>query len=52
MHTIKEHKGISQQLNHMKRQLADMEADTTWRGVSCMTLLPWMQTDACVTVPE
>jgi ubiquitin conjugation factor E4 B len=35
MHTIKEHKGIRQQIGHMGREIADMEADTTWRGVSC-----------------
>lgn len=33
MHAIKEHKGISQQVSHMQRQLNDMEADSTWRGV-------------------
>lgn len=38
MHTIKEHKGITQQLSHMKRQLDDMMADTTWRGVSFLKL--------------
>ncbi|KAI5478750.1 ubiquitin conjugation factor E4 B [Pseudohyphozyma bogoriensis] len=32
MHSIKEHKGLTDQLRHMKRQLNDMEADTTWRG--------------------
>jgi len=32
MHAIKEHKGISQQISHMNRQLRDMEADTSWRG--------------------
>ncbi|GAA5939856.1 ubiquitin-ubiquitin ligase UFD2 [Sporobolomyces koalae] len=32
MHAIKEHKGISEQIQHMNRQLRDMEADTSWRG--------------------
>lgn len=34
MHAIKEHKGIGQQISHMQRQLNEMEADQTWRGVS------------------
>lgn len=34
MHTIKEHKGISQQIRHEERQVAEIEADSTWRGVS------------------
>lgn len=33
MHATKEHKGIGQQISHMQRQLNDMEADSTWRGV-------------------
>lgn len=33
LHAIKEHKGMRQQVSHMTRQLADIEADTTWRGV-------------------
>lgn len=37
MHSIREHKGLTQQLGHMKRSLEDMEADTTWRGVSLAT---------------
>lgn len=32
MHAIKEHKGISEQIRHMERQLRDMEADSSWRG--------------------
>ncbi|GAA6060451.1 hypothetical protein JCM10212_000044 [Sporobolomyces blumeae] len=32
MHAIKEHKGISQQISHMMRQLKEMEADQSWRG--------------------
>ncbi|GAA5900931.1 hypothetical protein JCM8208_007568 [Rhodotorula glutinis] len=32
LHAIKEHKGIGQQVSHMVRQLADTEADSTWRG--------------------
>ncbi|TNY19299.1 ubiquitin elongating factor core-domain-containing protein [Rhodotorula diobovata] len=32
LHAIKEHKGMRQQVSHMTRQLADIEADTTWRG--------------------
>ncbi|GAA5912608.1 ubiquitin conjugation factor core domain-containing protein [Sporobolomyces salmoneus] len=32
MHAIKEHKGISEQISHMNRQLREMEADTSWRG--------------------
>ncbi|GAA6010598.1 hypothetical protein JCM11491_002989 [Sporobolomyces phaffii] len=32
MHAIKEHKGISEQIGHMNRQLREMEADTSWRG--------------------
>ncbi|GAA5886450.1 hypothetical protein JCM16303_001413 [Sporobolomyces ruberrimus] len=32
MHAIKEHKGISEQITHMNRQLKEMEADTSWRG--------------------
>lgn len=34
MHTIKEHKGYRQQLRHEERQIAEIEADSTWRGVS------------------
>lgn len=37
LHTIKEHKDISRQISQMKRQLGDMEADTTWRGVRLLT---------------
>lgn len=32
MHAIKEHKGISEQISHMNRQLREMEADSSWRG--------------------
>ncbi|KAL8293009.1 hypothetical protein RQP46_000703 [Phenoliferia psychrophenolica] len=32
MSAIKEHKGLGQQLNQMKRQIEEIEADTTWRG--------------------
>ncbi|GAA5833631.1 hypothetical protein JCM3766R1_002595 [Sporobolomyces carnicolor] len=32
MHAIKEHKGISEQIGHMNRQLREMEADSSWRG--------------------
>ncbi|SCZ89889.1 BZ3500_MvSof-1268-A1-R1_Chr1-3g01641 [Microbotryum saponariae] len=32
MHAIKEHKGFSQQIRHMTRELADMETDQTYRG--------------------
>ncbi|GAA6057987.1 hypothetical protein JCM3770_004600 [Rhodotorula araucariae] len=31
LHAIKEHKGIGQQVSHMQRQLADIEADRSWR---------------------
>ncbi|ORY88496.1 ubiquitin elongating factor core-domain-containing protein [Leucosporidium creatinivorum] len=32
MHTIKEHKGYRQSIRHEERQIADIEADSTWRG--------------------
>lgn len=32
MHSIKAHKNIGQNISHYRRELADMEADTTWRG--------------------
>jgi len=32
MHTIKSHKNIGQNISHYKREVAEMEADTTWRG--------------------
>lgn len=38
LYTMKEHKDISRQIQQMNRGIADMEADTTWRGVS---LLPF-----------
>lgn len=38
MHTIKEHKGISQQIRHEERQVAEIEADSTWRGVSSVPI--------------
>ncbi len=32
MHSIKAHKNIGQNINHYRREVADMEADSTWRG--------------------
>ncbi|KAM0754000.1 hypothetical protein T439DRAFT_298470 [Meredithblackwellia eburnea MCA 4105] len=32
MHAIREHKGYEQQASHLRRQMNELEADTTWRG--------------------